>query len=181
LPHAVAQPFTQVLAPNPQRRHPDQGADPIKRRQGLLGGEEQASLEVLAGRQFEQLVLQRRWNLVELVDQQRSPSQQLQQQRTVVVAAEQLAAIGPQQRPVKAQHQLLAISRTEMDQGGQVVLLQTGLTADQHGAALGVSRGLAHGLPQVLRIPTAAHHTAPGAAHQVGGQTQQVVVAKCAA
>ena len=57
-----------------------------------------------------------------------------------------------------------------MDQGGQVVLLQAGLTADQHGPGLAVFRGLAHGLPQPGGVATGADDAPAGPHHQVRRQ-----------
>ena len=70
--------------------------------------------------------------LVELVDQQRTIPEALQQ------------------RPIQAHKSLPASGRTEVNKSREVVLFQPRLAADQHGSPTGVSGRLANLLTQAL-------------------------------
>ena len=121
-------------------------------------------------------------HLIQLVDQQGAPTQQLQQRSlpltgTAIAAGsrtEQVGAIRPEQGPIEPQHQLVTGHRTEMNQGGEVVLFQARLTADQNRSGLGIGGSLASRLPQAAGIAAAADHATAGAAHQKRGQPQQL-------
>ena len=98
LAQPIAQPFAQVLAPHPQRRHPNQIADLIKSRQGGLGSEKHPAAEMArsaalprtapmpCASQLQQAQLQGRLHLVELVDQQRTIPEALQQRPVAITA-----------------------------------------------------------------------------------------------
>ncbi len=192
LTHAVAEPLAQVLAPHPQGRHADQAAGTIKSGRCLLRGEEHTAGEMTPGSggitigtggpplpglgQMQQQRPQVGRHLIELVDQQGAASEQLQQRslRRVGHSAEQIGAVRPQQGTIELQHQLVASGGAEVDQGRQVVLLQAGLSTDQHRPCRDISGGEPHRLAQAAGITTAADHAAPGSTHQQRRQPQQL-------
>ena len=78
-----------------------------------------------------------------MIQQQGPTGQAIQQIRRLTAAAaaaEQIGAIRPQQGAIEAHHQLVPRRRTEMHQGGDVVLLQPRFTADQYRPGLASGR-----------------------------------------
>ena len=186
LAHAVADPLAQIGAAHPQGRNADLAAEGVEGAEARLGGEEQPSREtvppggilgvmpVAVAGQLQQLLPQGLGHQIELIDQQGASAQTVQQWHLLSgAAAEQIGAVGPQQGAVEPDHQLLAVRRAEMDQRGDVVLLQAWFAADQHGPALGIQRGVADLLPQPAGVAAAADDAAPRPRQQQRRQAQQ--------
>ena len=112
---------------------------------------------------------------VDLIDQQAAGTETLDQGPAIRAGGKQVGAIGAQQGTIETHQQLLAGRRAEMDQGGDVVLLQAGLTADQHRCRQGIAGGLSDRLAQPLGVAAAAHDAAPHAAEQKGSEAAQIL------
>ena len=184
LAHAVAQPFAQVLAAHPQRRHPNRPADRLEAIEVGFGGEVDptgkwllhpvGAVPAAFQGQLPQARKKGRIDAVHLVDQEPTGAEGLHQRQTIGPRREQLGTIGAEQGAIEAHQQLLACRRAVVDQGGDVVLLQAGLPADQHRRTAGIGGGGADHITQLLGIAAAAHDPPPHPAQQVRSQAPQV-------